>query len=387
VDPVILRTLQSPEGRRLLARVQAEYDAADPLRLGERLRRDHPAEMVAAATTLVALRRRAADKFGPDADRMFFTAESLEQSTRRAVAEHRAARMADAGVRTVLDLGCGIGGDLVAIAATGIGVTGVERDPLRADLARANVAALGLVAEVITGDAEQADRSGFDAVFADPARREDGRRVFDPAAYSPSWAFVRELVAGTACVKVAPGIAHSTIPAGVEAEWVSDRGDLKEAALWSGRLAGCRRRATLLPSGATLTDADDPGPAPVSELGAYIYEPDDAVIRSGLCAAVGTLVRGGLLDPKIAYLTGSRLLPTPFARAYRVLERLPFRERALRAALRERGIGALTIKKRGVGVTPEVLRRRLSLRGDKAATVILTRIAGRGAVLLVEPLG
>ncbi|HET7325653.1 MAG TPA: class I SAM-dependent methyltransferase [Nocardioidaceae bacterium] len=391
----ILRALLSPAGARLLQEVQRGYAAGDVLGLSRRLRRDHPPELVAAAISQVELRRRARVKLGPDAERMYFTAEALQQSTRRSVADYRASRLVAHDVHTLLDLGCGVGGDLVAAGARGIAVTGVEIDPLRAELARANLAALGLPGTVVDGAAEDADRNGFDAVFADPARRIGGRRPItgraaDPAAYSPPWDFVTDLLCGadgqTACVKVAPGIPHELVPHGVEAEWVSDEGELKEAALWAGRPVEAQRRATLLPTGATLTEADDPGTADVLPVGAVVYEPDRAVIRAGLVTAVADLVGGGLLDARIAYVTGPREVTTPFARGYRVLERLPFREKLLRAALRERGVGTLTIKKRGVEVTPEALRQRLALRGDADATIIVTRAAGRATVFLVDPL-
>ena len=60
---------------------------------------------------------------------------------------------------------------------------------------------------------------------------------------------------------MAPGIPHSLVPDGVEAEWVSDAGEVKEAVLWSPALATARRRATVIGRGglATLTDEDDPG--------------------------------------------------------------------------------------------------------------------------------
>ena len=103
--------------------------------------------------------------------------------------------------------------------------------------------------------------------------------------------------------------------------------------------------------------------------------------------AVAAGVEGALLDPRIAYVTSDRSFRTPFARGYRVLEELPYREKQLKAALRERGVGRLTIKKRGVDVVPEQLRKRLALRGDAEATVVLTRAAGKGRALLVRPLG
>jgi hypothetical protein len=133
-----------------------------------------------------------------------------------------------------------------------------------------------------------------------------------------------------------------------------------------------------------LTDEDDPG-AGTGPVGAFLYEPDGAVIRAGLVTAVAAGVQGHLLDRRIAYLSGDAAYRSPFARGYRVVEQLPYREKQLRAALRERGIGTLTIKKRGVDVVPEQLRQRLGLRGDRAATIVLTRVAGEGTALLVEP--
>ena len=179
------------------------------------------------------------------------------------------------------------------------------------------------------------------------------------------------------------------MPDGVEAEWVSDHREVKEAVLWSGRLATTRRRATVIGDGglATLTDEDDPsGGRPRGRSAAFLYEPDGAVIRAGLVTAVAAGVGGHLLDEHIAYVTSDKAFRTPFARGYRVLEEVPFREKQLRAALRERGIGRLTIKKRGVSVVPDELRKRLSLRGDEEATLVLTRVAGKGTALLVEPL-
>jgi hypothetical protein len=192
-------------------------------------------------------------------------------------------------------------------------------------------------------------------------------------------------------VKVAPGIPHELVPDDVEAEWVSDRGEVKEAALWSGRLATARRRATVIPASgglATMTEDDLPAelPPPVEgDLPGFLYEPDGAVIRAGLVEAVAAGVHGRLLDEHIAYVVGDEAFHTPFARSYRVLEELPHREKPLRAALRERGIGRLAIKKRGVTVVPDELRKRLALSGEAEGTIVLTRAAGKGICLLVEP--
>jgi SAM-dependent methyltransferase len=383
------RWLLGEDGRRLLERAAEVYDAqaGDPVRAATALRREALPEHAAAALTQVELRRRAVPKFGALAERMYFTPEGLEQATRRRVAEHRAARVALAEPSSVLDVGCGIGGDLIALAGAGLTVAGVDRDPLRVAVAGANLAALGLGGAVQAADAAEVDVSGFGVVFADPARRTATGRVFDAEGWSPPWPFVLDLLARPSCVKVAPGIPHELVPDDVEAEWVSDEGDVKQAVLWSPQLAAARRRATVIRAGglATLTEEDDPGEAGVRAPGRFLYEPDGAVIRAGLVTAVAAGVGGGLVDRHIAYVTSDEAFRTPFAPSYEVLEELPYREKALRSALRERGVGRLTIKKRGVSVVPEELRKRLALRGDTEATLVLTRVAGRGTALLVRP--
>lgn len=390
-----LAWLQTTEGEDLLAaaaRAWAEHPG-DPVRVAGVVRRLEPdAEKAAAATTQAQLREKAVAKFGEAAHLMFFTPDALEQATRTRVADHRAARLAAAiPGGSVIDLGCGIGGDLMAFARAGLVAGGVDLDPVRAAMARANLEALGLPGAAQVGDATTIDPRAFDAAFADPARRGGRGRVFDVEGWTPPWPWVLDLLARRSLVKVAPGIGHDLVPVGVEAEWVSDGGDVKEAVLWSPDLATTDRRATVIGEHglATLTDEDSPADGEagteVRAVGAYLYEPDGAVIRAGLVTAVAAGVGGGLVDTHIAYVTSDASFRTPFARGYRVVEHLPYREKQLRAALHERGIGRLTIKKRGVQVVPEELRKRLTLRGDGEATLVLTRVAGQGTALLVEP--
>jgi len=399
VDLDAFRWLLTDPGQRLLARAhEVVAGGADPLAAQDALRRGPDgADGAHAATALtqVDLRARARAKLGESAASLYFTPDGLEQATRLPVARHRAARLAAYGAGTAVDLGCGIGGDLLALAEAGLTTAGVDLDPMRVEVARANLAAAGLPGAVSVADATTVDRSPFDVAYADPARRTGRGRTFRVDEQTPPWTFVEELLGsgpgtGSAVVKTAPGLPHDLVPDGVEAEWVSDHGEVKEAALWGPALATTARRATVLGSAglASLTEDDDPGPETVGTraVGSHLYEPDGAVIRAGLVTAVAAAVGGGLIDPHLAYVTADAEAATPFARGYRVVEELPYREKPLRAALRERGVGRLTIKKRGVQVVPEQLRGRLALRGEGEATIVLTRVAGAGTCLLVEPL-
>ena len=244
--------LRTPEGVNALA-LAGEIATGDPLAAASALRaRGVPPDLAAAALTQVDLRRRAAAKFGPDAASMFFTRAGLEQATRGVVANRRAARLAAAGVTTLADLGCGLGSEAIAAARAGIEVYAVDFDPATAEIAVANVAALGLGDRITVAclDATTVRVEDFDAVFADPARRRAGRgRVFDPRSYSPPWDFIAGLAdrVPRTVLKLAPGIDHDLLPPGAEGEWVSVGGDLVEAAFWCGPLAEVPRRATLLP--------------------------------------------------------------------------------------------------------------------------------------------
>ncbi|WP_458245234.1 class I SAM-dependent methyltransferase [Streptomyces sp. MAI_2237] len=382
-----LADLLTPEGRALLDEVRGTAPA-DELAVATRLRREHPADLVSAALGQARLRQRAAAKFGAeDAGRMFFTPNGVEQSTRASVAAYRAGRLRALGVTSLADLCCGIGGDAIALARAGIRVLAVDRDPVTAAAARANAEALGLadLIEVREADVTEVDTAGWDAVFVDPARRGGRGRIFDPEAYSPplSWAVEAARTAPHAALKVAPGIPHEAVPADAEAEWISDGGDVKEAVLWFGTAPGAVR-ATLLPGPRTLLGRGLPDPE-VRSVGRYLYEPDGAAIRAHLVAEVAEEVGGGLIDPTIAYVTSDERHESPYATAYEITDRLPFNVKKLKALLRERGVGTLTVKKRGSAVEPEELRKKVKPSGPHAATVFLTRVAGAPTMLIGAP--
>ena len=248
-DPTVLL---SPPGQELLARLaDAGDEAAGDLALAVRLRRDYPADLVAAATAQHELRLAARAKFGR-AMEMLFTRAGYEQSSSEPIARHRAARFGDAG--RVADLCCGIGGDLIALAA-GREVLAVDRDAAHARLAVHNAGVYGVAggARACVADVRDVRLAGISAVFIDPARRS-GTRRFPAGVSEPSlgWCLALAGRVPAVCVKAAPGLPAELIPAGWEAEFIADGRDLKEAVLWSPAMATAPRRATVLPAGDTL---------------------------------------------------------------------------------------------------------------------------------------
>jgi hypothetical protein len=395
--------LLTAEGWGLLSGLDP-YREADSLKLNESLRKaGHSPELVAAVLTQSRLRAKAEAKFGEFARQMIFTQAGLEQATRLNIAALHAQRFTTAGVTHVADLGCGIGADSLAMASLDLRVTAVEMDETTAACTTVNLMAFPN-ATVVCAKAEDVDLDGIDGVWLDPARRttttSGTTRLFDPEAFSPPLSFVEALAGrGLAVgVKMGPGIPHESLPENCEAQWISINGDVVEAGLYFNALArpGVRRAALVVGQhgSAEMTSGESYDPAAqdvtIGPAAGYLYEPDGAVIRAGLVADLARSMGAHLLDEHIAYICGPDPVDTPFARAYKVLEVRPYNVKALKSWVKAERIGVLDIKKRGMSVTPEELRRQLltgSGKGPNKATLVLTRIGEERVAIVVEPHG
>ena len=378
--------LQTPEGERLLDRLRGlDVTPDQALRLAGELRRQYPAELVAAALTQQSLRTAAREKFRR-ADDMLFTRAGLEQASAELIATHSARRFE--GLALVADLCCGIGGDLTALANVAQRVLAVDADLDTLRFANRNVGVLAPTANVtlICADVRDLDLGGsrVAAVFIDPARRPGSRRLRTGDSEPPlEWCLELTDQVPRVCIKAAPGLPHELVPPGWETELVAVGRALKEALLWSPGFATTQRRATLLPSGITLVSS--PGsPVPVADPGEYLLDPNPAVTRAGLVQELGRELDAWQIDPMIAFLSLDRPVRTPFARTLRVLASMPWHEKQAARKLRELGIGSADIRRRGLAGDVGQIHRRLGLRGDRRATVVLTRRDGRPWGLICE---
>jgi hypothetical protein len=286
----------------------------------------------------------------------------------------------------------------MAMAALDLKVRAFEIDEVTAAVATYNLAPFENVT-VELADVQQLDLEQFESLFFDPARRElkgpkkeSAKRLFDPANYSPNFEFcldaARKKPTG---IKLGPGHDHRQIPDDAEAQWVSIDGDLVELGLWFGSVKreGVARSALLVDADGhhdiTSSEGNSPN-APLGELGKYVYEPDNALIRSRLISDFAKPMGLQIISPEIAYLTSDEKITSPWVRGFEVIDNLVFDRKQLKAYVKKNGIGILEIKKRGSDISPEDLRRELAPKGEGAATLIVTRVGDAHRVLVTQPI-
>lgn len=392
-----IELLTSPAGRELLSTLDA-YDPSQSLTLTTQLRNaGYEPDVVAAALTQSRLRAKAEAKFGPFAPSMLFTTDGLEQATRLPVAVHHAQRFVQAGAHRVLDLGCGIGGDSMAFAGLGLRTVSVEIDPTTAQAAAFNLGSFP-EATVLQTDGRTLDLSsvGADALWLDPARRKNGRRINNPEEWEPALSVALNLARQfpAAGIKIAPGIDYAVLPRDAHVQWISDGGELLEAVIWLGQAATRPGRSALIlreGSAHRYSAAVDTPDVPATivaprPLGRYVYEPDPAIIRSGALASVCDQFDLAPVSDMIAYLTGDDEINSPLLDRFTVDEALPMDTKTLAKILNARGISAVEIKKRGAQIDPAELRKKLKLSAKKGGsiTVLATPLLGTHSFVLAH---
>ena len=339
-----------------------------------RLRRDWPAPLVAAALELTIARRKAAEKF-EHPEQIVADVAGVEQATSLDVARHKARRFAETGAGLVLDLCCGIGGDSTALAQVAA-VLMVDRDPVKAWMARRNVGSPAAVADVTRL------RLRGRPFHLDPSRRSGGRRKWRYEEYEPGPAFIKEIARGDGAVKLSPGVEFEKLPPG-EVEVIQRRGTLVQAVLWTGRLAHHPRTATRIDDNQILHGVPDQ-PIPIEPSQRYLYTVDPVVERAGLMGELCRRMNLPAIHPALALLSSNRLLSDPWLTPFELLESMPWRPRKVKQWLTAHNAGVVEVKTRGGAVDPDEAQRVLRGQGKVPFTVFVLRFGAKIQALITR---
>ncbi len=372
--------LSTEAGRGLLQEV-GQARSLSPAGL-EGLRKRAPLGAVSAAVRLAQARQKAALKF-ERGSLMWVDPKGVQQSTPEPVARHKANRFRSG---LIVDLCAGIGGDTLALAAASKVISvDIDQTMGRRILYNADVHGVSDRVVAVRARAEQFAIPSGAWVHVDPDRRASSRRASRLADYCPGPDFWSSLIARVpaGAIKLSPAADFATHFAGsnVEIELISLHGECKEATVWFGELASCRRRATRLPENVTWTDRENPKNrlASITSPGCLIYDPDPSLLRAKLLDGFACEHKLNRLAEGVDYLTADHLVASPFVTAFELREVSSLDLKVLSRMLAKHDIGALEIKVRGARVTPEGLREKLKLRGRRTATLIVFG-GGKGGV-------
>lgn len=378
----------SPAQNALNDLAQYPLKPADTLSHVMKLRKHFSAEQASVLLETARLRQKAVPKFGLESAQLLFTADALEQASDPRIRAYRAMQ----GRGHVLDACCGVGADSLAFARAGCAVTGRDIDAVRVAMAEHNAQALGMTATFEQYDVtDMTDICAYDMLFFDPARRdESGKRLFHVDQYVPPLSTQRAWEVPLVAVKLAPSVVIEQLAEErySRLEFISVKGDLKEAVLWRENNANTReKRATLITdSGIYHWDETNPDEEDVTihPPEGYLIEPDASLLRVGAVQALATRLNAYQLDETIAYLTAPEMPNTVWARSWKIVAWMPFQLKRLKAYLRAHHMGQVTVKKRGFAMLPEELLAQLKPKGENACTLVMTRLRGEPIAIVCE---
>lgn len=379
----------SPDEVRFLAQSEQEIAAATAhLDLNKKSMisdvaalRKHFGDYGRAVAELAGARRSAAGKLPQE---WLMCQESAQQTTPPAVSRERARRLAAATGHQALihDVTCSIGTEGHALIDADLNYLGSDLDYSRLLMAAHNLSGK---ASVFRADALVPASTGADVIVADPARRSGGKRITNPAQLLPPLPSLLEAWKNTPmAVKCAPGLDFSEWSGLVSVASVD--GGVKEACLYSPELANGETREAVVIKGDRLNRinnlADDASGQDLAQApGAFIIDPDGAIVRAGLVRHYAVREQLWMLDERIAYLTGDRI--PEGTSGFPFIEEVPLKK--LKIALAAHDVGSLEILVRGVDIDPDQLRKKMQLKGTQAKTVVITRVGSKGVAFLCGP--
>jgi len=366
----------------------AAIAASTPSQIGNqrKLRDTYDDDLVRAALSVHEGRQRAAG-FLPNADRLWLTRVGLEQCTALEVATHKAKRFSN--FDSVFDLCCGVGVDASAIAEH-TKVTAIDASAAMCLRTEWNTAIWNRADNIQTqcADVTDIDWSGK-IVHVDPDRRaESDRPTKRLELYQPDLVWMQQLTrkAAGGGIKVSPASNFLQKFPGCEIELISLKGECREATVWFGSMAGEHAfRATALPAGESISA--DPLSAWTNVVPAaaeYIFDPDPAIVRSGLIDVMAERHSMQRLDAEEEYLTSTECVSSGFVTAFRIEAVLSGNIKDLKQYLRKDPSTHYEVKCRRIPTNADVVRRQLPTGSAPPRVIFFARIAGRSTILVTE---
>lgn len=353
------------------------------------LRRDYSADQVAVALELSRARQKAVLKFGERGETMVADVHGIEQATSWDVAACKAHRFIEvAEGDQMLDLCCGIGGDSLMPDASGLmHVVSVDKDAVRAWMTSKNT---GKNTTAVCADVSSLKIDRL-PVHIDPARRDErtARRMWRLEDCQPGPKVISNIIerSGRAAIKLSPGIDADTLPWPGDLQFISRRGRLVQAVLWTGGFVGDVPRQATLIDGCGEFHSLLGFPAeylPLAPIDKYLYTIDPSVERANIIPYLIMQLDAPAIHPKLGLLTSDRIIDSPWVTGFEFIETLPWRFKKVKRWLKANDGGLVEVKTRGKACNPDIEQQRLRGEGATTYTVFVLRFDTKVEALITK---
>ncbi len=336
--------------------------------------------------TLERLRKNALKRI-KNSERYLFTTKGVEQSSSSEVAEYHASIFNN--ISSMADLCCGNGIDLVNIAQNKEKVYAVDlsNNALMCSRYNSGINKLDNI-EFLNMKAEDFDKI-VEGVFLDPDRRPEERRVIQGEDISPNFEEIIKIIKKyqNVVVKLSPVFDYQSaeVPFNHTWEFISEDKIMKEILLCTGEFAthNVSKKVVLLPEAIFLENQETVN---VTAIKKYIYDPDPAIIRSGLVQDLAHELKLSLINKHLSILTSEVILKSKFIRGYEVIDSFHYNKKSLQKYVKENEIGKLVIKVRGFPERPNQILQKLKLSGKGQSLIYLIRMDKEFLCLILNAL-
>ena len=304
-----------------------------------------------AAIELLTAREKAPHDI-PMGNRLFYTKAALEQSSCAALAKYHATLFPPGSF--VVDAGCGIGMDTLAIASNAHNMLSIDLDPVHCLYTRLNSEIIGLSQHVavVKGDVMQCHLEHAHNLFADPMRRNESGRLLDPSMWSPPLSYYLNIEhdIDRIVIKASPMLKpDAALMAGRQIRYIEWNGECREALICCGRDIDGRgtKLAVNLTSGSDMLTIDCGLPA-VRELGRYLIDPSPSILAADMLPQLASNLSAWRVSSGCGYLSSDALIPSAFTKHYQVVDCIKYHRKELMRYIKHQSVRGVVLKKWGL---------------------------------------
>jgi len=341
---------------------------------------------VAEFLTLIRLRKNAIKRI-KDADKYLFTTKGVEQSSSSEVAKYHAKLLAEVDV--IADLCCGNGIDLINIAKDKSLVYAVDLSNTALLCSKYNCKMNNLDNIQFLNIKAENFNEKVQGVFIDPDRRPEERRVIQAEDISPNFNELLNIIDKykNVVIKLSPVFDYISASVPVDHTWVfiSENRILKEILLCTGIFStpNKTKKVVLLPNSIFMGNKQS---VKITSVKKFIYDPDPAIIRSGLVQDLAYDVGAILINKHLSILTSDNIINSNFLKSYKVIDSFHYNRKTLQTYLKEHQVGKLVIKVRGFPERPNQILQKLKLSGPNSSLIYLIRMDNEFLCIVIENL-